>query len=458
MRDLDTSISGGARLADLLRSATIIQDNKGKKRKEGQRGPPAAARPQAGSDAPEKSVLDILDRHRDKKGNPTGIRGTKRNVYMVLRFDSRWRGRIWLNTFSGTLMLNEREYRDSDDVRISMWLDRTYELRGTGGGLASGTIAEIVQAIGEENEVNPLTEWLNTLRWDGKERIDRWLPIATGCQDDEIRRRMGRCWLIQAAARAYTPGCKADCVLILVGYQGAGKSSLFRVLASDQFFADTPLDIGSTNAYIQIRRAWIYEVAELDSVRRSANSATKAFLSAQEDVYRPPYGRRAITVPRHVVFAGTTNESQFISDGTGSRRYWPVVVRKVDLDWVQRHKEQLWAEAVHAFKTGENWWLDEGNETKLDECNSFFFQSDPWEELVYDYLRGVQTQPTTAQIMREALKLDASQMKRFGEMRVSELMRRFGYERKRISIRGKRKYVWARDGDLIDFKASGSDD
>jgi len=385
-------------------------------------------------------ITEFMDQYLDREGQPTGrYRKNKNNLYIILRRDRRWRGRIWLNAFSNTLKIDDRDYRDTDDTRISLWVSRAYGLE-----FGEAAISATVQLIGEENKRNPLIEWLDSTEWDGINRLHSWIVEATDCEDTDLNKAMAEKWMIQAIARAYSPGCKADCVLILAGAQGAGKSTLFRTLATENFFADTPLDIGSPNSYSQIQRAWIYEVAELDSVRRSANSATKAFLSAQEDNYRPAYGRHAITVKRHVVFAGTTNESQFINDMTGSRRYWPIKVNEVNLQWIKDNRDQLWAEAIVAFKNGETWYLDKDMDTARHDSSKIYRQDDPWMEPIANYLMLQQGYITMTLIMEEGLKIERGRMNRRDEMRIAEILRELQYEKKRMMLGGKRKYIWAK--------------
>tara|TARA_R110000751_G_scaffold212571_2_gene316142 strand:- start:1233 stop:2060 length:828 start_codon:yes stop_codon:yes gene_type:complete len=266
---------------------------------------------------------------------------------------------------------------------------------------------------------------------------------------------MGRKWMVQAVARALQPGCKADTCIILVGPQGARKSSALRALSGEEFFTDTPLDIGSVNAYTQIRRTWIYEVAELDSIRRSHHSATKAFITAQEDTYRPPYGRHSITVKRHVVFCGTTNSQTFLNDPTGSRRFWPVSVGLIDLTWIRESRDQLWAEAVKALHAGEKWWLEDEMADALREASSEYTSEDPWFEMVEMWIRGEMSPTTTKEILDKALKLDPNQMTRLAEMRVGEIMGRLQYVRQRRSVAGTRAYFWIRpieSGNTIKFQ------
>lgn len=344
---------------------------------------------------------------------------------------------MWQDEFRAVTMLDDRDYKDTDDTRIKLWMKKHYDV-----GFSTDVIVESVTYVAEENGKNPLVDWLKTVTWDGTPRMDEWLIRAVGAEDTKLNKEMGRRWLVQCIARAFNPGIKADCVLILVGPQGARKSTTFRLLASDEYFCDTPMDIGSSNAYMQIHRAWIYEVAELDSIRRAHNSSTKAFLSAQEDTFRPPYGRKAITLKRHTVFCGTTNKAAFITDMTGSRRYWPVQIGKIDTDWTTKNRAQLWAEAVVAFKNGEKWYLENEAEQQLEEQSSDFRQYDPWHEVIEDFMRVNRGTLSTSEIMTQALSLEKYQMTRNNEMRVGDIMRQLGFERSRRRIGGQRTYVW----------------
>ena len=454
MADLDgTLCTGNTNLLKLLIDAEqnhCIQDARYKNRF----NDPEAKKPKtkqqtkAGDDSddekidqnvPDNRVMAFLDLKVDKQGNPTSQpKRTKNNLYIILKKDRRLRGRIWLNMFTNVLKLDNRDYKDTDDTRIVLLISRAYDLQ-----FSEATISMMTRLV-EENGRNPLTDSLDKLDWDGEDRIENWIVKATGCDDIEINRQMGEKWLIQAIARAYSPGCKADCILILTGRQGAGKSTMFRALATDEYFADTPLDIGSANSYTQIARAWIYEVAELDSVRRSQNSATKAFFSAQEDNYRPAYGRNAVTVKRHVVFAGTTNDKQFINDDTGSRRYWPVNVDKIDIEWVKESRDQLWAEAIVKYRDGVKWYLDNEMEDTRHEESKVYRQDDPWVDPISIWLRINPAEVTTHNVMEDCLKIDRAKMTRRDEMRVATILAKLGLGKVRRSSGGKRRYVWVK--------------
>jgi len=400
------------------------------------------------NDIADKDVLGRLQQYRDSFGNPTGRpQKTRRNCYLIIRHDKRLSQKIWLDSFKNVLMFGEEDYADTDDTRISLWIDAVY-----GVSYAPGTIMEMTRKVGEENKKNELIEWLNAITWDKTPRSEHWLIKGAGVEDTELNQTISRCWLIQAVARALKPGTKGDVCLILVGPQGAKKSTLLEAIAGKEYFADTPLDIGSRNAYIQLQRAWIYEVAELDSIRRSHNSSTKAFLSATEDTFVPPYGRHAVTIKRHVCFCGSTNEDMFLRDKTGSRRFWPVKVGKIDLGWARDNREQLWAEAVHLYKSGAQWWLGRDNETELAEESTQYEEADPWLNIIAEYLIGRGGSALeTSDIMREALKLESQHMSRVNSARLHEVMSKLGWVRERKTYGGARGYYWVKKTEIINL-------
>ena len=57
---------------------------------------------------------------------------------------------------------------------------------------------------------------------------------------------------------------------------------------------------------------------------------------------------------------GTTNEGQYLGDETGNRKYWPVVCEFTAgaLDMLRADRDQLLAEAMVAFRSGEKWHFD----------------------------------------------------------------------------------------------------
>jgi len=278
------------------------------------------------------------------------------------------------------------QWTDEDFDRLRLWLQRYWGL--SFGKEAGVTIASI---IAEKRSYNTLTSWLRTLPalWDGKKRADKWLHTYTGAEDTPYHSRVGRWWLLQAVARAFEPGCKADYMLIFQGLQGRKKSMFFEVLAGEEHFSDAAITIGDKDSYLLMLGPWIMEMSELDTLVRAEQKAQKAFLARRKDTFRKPYGHVTQDYPRQVVFCGTVNDVEFLRDPSGGRRYWPVSVsdENLDVEGLRRDREQLWAEIVVAYLAGERRWPETAEDNRLcEEEQEDRRVQDPWQEKIAEYL------------------------------------------------------------------------
>jgi predicted P-loop ATPase len=202
---------------------------------------------------------------------------------------------------------------------------------------------------------------------------------------------VGPKWMISAVARIFEPGCIAKYCLLLLGPQDLGKSAGLSVLGGE-FYTDDISDLGTKDSAMQSAGVWIVELAELASIRKGAVETTKAFISRRVDRFRPPYGTHVIERPRQSVLAGTVNPSDaFLRDETGNVRYWPNTCTRIDLDALRRDRDQLWAEAVNCYRTGENWWLDtEGVIQAAREeqaAHAETVEDHPWFSIIEHWLR-----------------------------------------------------------------------
>lgn len=301
--------------------------------------------------------------------------------------------------------------------------------------------AAILQ-VARERPYHPVRDYLEALEWDGTERLAH-LPDAIGAAATPLNVAMLRKFTISAVARALNPGCKVDTTLILVGPQGSGKSRFFRGLA-DPWFCDTPMTLGDKDSLLALRAAWILEWAELESVQRATRSATvKAFLSSSEDTIRAPYERVTRRFPRACVIVGTTNDEEFLADPTGGRRYWVVPTpKRIDVIAVVADRDQLWAEAVAAFRAGEPWWLEDEQERALSRVQERHVIRDPWEDEILRYAEAAPDHVTTAGVL-DALRVPTAQKTKASAMRVAGVLTRAGYSRRRATLStGARAWVY----------------
>jgi predicted P-loop ATPase len=131
-----------------------------------------------------------------------------------------------------------------------------------------------------------------------------------------------------------------------------------------------------------LRAAWIVNVDELEALNRSSIAAVKSWITARKDVYRAPYATMPETHQRHCVLIGSTNMATFLHDSTGSRRFWAMTIasdRKVDVDGLAADRDQLWAEAVHRYRAGEQWWLTD-EESEQQAALNTRYEDEGWRE------------------------------------------------------------------------------
>lgn len=260
---------------------------------------------------------------------------------------------------------------EADELELGNWLTRTHWLPP----MSRQTLEEAVTMVARRHRYHPVRERLEARRgqWDEQPRLATWLAHCCRKEgvlpdDDPLQKYLARVgtWLFMAiVARIMRPGCKFDYMLILEGGQGMGKSTLCSELAID-WFADTGLVLGDKDSYQNLQGILVYEWGELDSLTRAEVTKVKQFVSSQKDRFRASFDRRPKDYPRQVVFIGTTNESHYLSDPTGNRRFWPVrVTRPIDLDWLRDNLDQLYAEALHYFEAGHRFHPTQREQVEL---------------------------------------------------------------------------------------------
>lgn len=393
--------------------------------------------PQADPNAPDPDVLDQLMLKDDGEPRPSKV-----NIQRILTLDPKWKGRIAFDTFLRCIVLDGEQLTNHDVTSIVMDIGLRY-----GFEPPDGRVWAVLGYIGHGNQTNSLRGWLDGLVWDRQPRISSWLTKTYGVEDDEIHEAFARRFLISAVARAYQPGCKVDTVLVLCGGQGTKKSSVFQLLAGEDRFCNTSFKVGGKDAFMQMSKAWIYEVAEMSSFSASRASDVKAFISSAVDTYRPPYGRHVEKLPRHTVFVATENNDRPLNDPTGSRRFWPVAVSgQLDEQWVKDNRDQLWAEAVAAYKAGEQWWLTDEEENLRKIHNHQFEEIDPWTGDVETWASQQDGPFTLRQCIEVALGVPGPKQDRGHENRVGAILRRVGYSKRKARrgelADGTRPWLW----------------
>ena len=258
-------------------------------------------------------------------------------------------------------------WRDIDDLKAAEYLQHRSI------NVTSATANEAASILADELHFHTVRDWMASLTWDHTPRVYRLAHEYFGCPDTDWAVDVSMAWMIQAVARIMRPGCMAKYVMVLEGPQDQGKSRALRALTNGhmdgdrgvQWFRDRLPDLHSDDIGLYLQGVWIIEIAELAAIKGTVSwEAVKGFISSNDDTFRRKFGRNESTYPRQCVFAGSTNESEWIADPTGGSRFWPLRAGKIDVDSILRDRDQLWAEAKFYFDEGRPWHLDSAAEQR----------------------------------------------------------------------------------------------
>jgi hypothetical protein len=146
---------------------------------------------------------------------------------------------------------------------------------------------------------------------------------------------------------------------------------------------------------------------------------------------------------------GSTNEDEFLSDKTGNRRFWVIPVeKKIDVELATQERDAIWAAAVLAYKSGEQWWLTTEEEALLAQNNQGWQLTDVWETAILNYLENKST-CTIGELLEKPIGLELAKQSKSEQMRVSNILRRNGWERSRKRIGNKRERFWEKVGQEV---------
>lgn len=327
----------------------------------------------------------------DGNGN---YKKTVNNIILALQNDPQLRGKIVTDEFAGRGLVlgavpwsKETEKRLWTDTDISgfYWYMETYY-----GITARNSMSDALAIVGEQNKINDVKAYLQGLKWDGVKRIDTLLSVYLGAEDTAYTRAVMRKSLCAAVARAVVGGVKYDNMPILAGPPGIGKSTFLTFLGKT-WFSDSLTSFEGKDAAELIQGTWINEVGELTAFTKQETSAIKQFLSKCHDIYRASYGHNTEKHPRRCVFFGTSNESEFLKDATGNRRFWPVDVglhpaEKSIWDDLPGEVDQIWAEAYVHWMLGEPLYLSKEIEAMAMEQQEEHMMCSGKEGVIQDFL------------------------------------------------------------------------
>lgn len=386
----------------------------------------------------------IIERNKDNR--PISTLGNAKSFLML---DDEMFGRFYYDTFSYQYMIigpipgekRDEYFEEIDDTHISkmhMWFVK----KGL-TSLKENDAYKAMQYACHQVVIHPLHEYFHRLKWDGVSRVNHLMLNGFGAEDCKHSELASKALMLSVAARVLYPGCKVDLMVMLEGEQGVGKSSGCRALLPKVgWFLDHLGDIDNKDTLELLFGTLIVEHAELAGMNKKDSASIKSFLSRQRDRFRRAYALSSKVVKRRPVFIGTTNESNYLSDPTGNRRYVPIVATNVDIKWIVDNRDQLWAEAMERVKGGEPWWFTKEEEASVNEVIKTKLERDVWEGMVLSYCKGMDF--VTVEEILKVIKIDQGSHTRGDGTRIGNILRMNGWEHKQLGsgpMRGKRGYV-----------------
>lgn len=363
------------------------------------------------------------------------------------------------NSFSDQLLIDNVPLDDRMMNDIWLRIDTEFRFRPT-----FQFFEKVVAKIAWDAPFHPVRQYLDKLTWDGTPRIDRWLVEYGGAEDTPFVRAVSSIVLMAAVRRIREPGCKYDEMLILEGEQGLNKSSAIRALCPDDtwFSDDLPLNVESQRVIEATLGKWIVEAADLAGKRRADVEQLKSTLSRAADRARLAYARISTERRRQFIIIGTTNSAVYLMDPTGGRRFWPVAIKKFNIEALITVRDQLWAEASHRERQGESIRLKEALWPAAAKQQEKRRLLDPWEHKIIDWIKREvefevdeeipeddvrfymrQVKLANTDVWKE-LGIDESRVGRYEQQRICEVMAKIGL---------KSQTVWVPAADGVGGKA-----
>ena len=344
------------------------------------------------SSGPGTGWLDALE--LDSKGNPAK---TAKNIMLILEHDPRLKGCFQKDVFARqTFVLREtpwkqekskRELADEDLAGLRIFLESEYRITG------AYKIQDAFDSFIDQTAIHSVREYIKGLKWDGVKRIDTAFIDFLGADDTPYIRKSARKIFCAGIARIFAPGIKFDYLPALIGAQGIGKSTFIRIMGKGWYSESLKIsDMKDKTAAEKLLGSWVIEISEMDGMHTTKADTLKSFLSAQQDKYRPAYGRETVTNKRQCIIIGTSNEREFLKDDTGNRRFWPIDVGKntpaksvfTELPEVI---DQMWAEAYVLWVLGEPLYPDAEMAEEAEREQEAHRYEDPRKGIIEEFLK-----------------------------------------------------------------------
>ena len=412
---------------------------------------PAPAGLQAPLSASETQRGRDLEALRSVKRSKQGtIEARISNVVAVLGVPAVSGYELALDEFQDAVLVTpegETQWRlltDADYVQMRIWLETV----GNCDPIPHEMMRQAVLLVAERNRMDSARQWLESLRWDGKERIERFCSTHFGTTDERYTRAASLYLWTALAGRVMDPGCQADMVPTFIGPQGCGKSRGVQALVpSHEHYVELRLDEPDDAIARKSRGVLVAEFAEMRGLRAADVERVKAFITRTHEKWVPKYREFATLYARRHLIVGTTNDEEFLPVDDAHRRWLPMHTQQVDVARIREDRDQLWAEALIRWTVDGVYW--QGMDELAADARAAASSPEAWADEIIkwvgEYLRERDSKHQYFKmhdLLTLGIGLDSRTYKRGDELRAGRVLREMGFQRVAQWEAGRTIKVW----------------
>lgn len=390
-----------------------------------------------------------------------------RNISLLLENADPWRGKLWWDEVRCKPMYKDQPIGDDLLVTFARWLGEE-KLSLTSFRMLERCM--LAQCRTDRRDL--IQHWLNGLPpWDHTLRLTTWLHDIAGVESSIYSQEVSRLLITSMVARGLDPGCICRYVVILEGPEEFRKSSLVEVLATPEWYVVLSIGLDSKDSHMMLQGCWVAEMAELDSLSKTEETRLKAFITMRQDSYVPKYSNFRDSHARRAIFVGTTNEEAYLKGQSGNTRYLPIRITKpVDVEAFQAVRDQLFAEALFAYRSNPRWWaMDEGSTEEAKEARELRRVENVYEAPLREWLtitrharnppiKDDHGEPVTflpgetswPELARYFLRLDTPEKwkDKSLQMQIAQALKAIGWHRAQTWRAGGKAIIWQQDDEV----------
>ena len=243
---------------------------------------------------------------------------------------------------------------------------------------------------------NPFKEYLNNLSKPGEQDYIRELAqtvrVKGGEQEQKLWHLYLKKWLVGMVASWISDDVVNNVILVLIGEQGAYKTTWFNYLLppplKQYFYTKTNANRMSKDDILTLAQYALVCCEELDTMRPAELNQLKAAVTMPSIDERAAYAHYHEHRKHIASFCGTGNNTQFLSDPTGNRRWLPFEVESILSPREHPfHYEGIYAQALSLYTSGFQYWFTKEEIQELNRHNKQFETPHLEHELVDLYFR-----------------------------------------------------------------------